>query len=372
MARLDTLANLLGHILVSEGAEQARAIERFNAILKQDEVSFGDLRFRLLGEDNNAVFTETKERLVAALQENAFLRCHISAPILRKAIEASRVSYRWPEFVELLAARLPMVETQPQRTFSQIAKICGVARATVAMWHEGTAQVPDRAFELVQAMPTMPLVQRPSARARKIRKKPVPNFKWTKPVLERIALEFIAGASRDMLVQSVEQMTGITPDQNQLNQLLYNNGPPPCLDISVGTGPMQWGEAWLIGAALRPKGTKSWKSPILCELGLRKSVEPPADLNVNPDRVAMVRENYFRHMGDKFARRQLNSTQQAVVDYLDRQGNSGATISEMDDSCIPHSNRMADLERMGCVFSQGEPRRYFHIKVRDMRLQAAA
>jgi DNA-binding transcriptional regulator YiaG len=365
----ERLVHLFAQLMTDNENQRNAAAAGIYRFAVANHIHLGDLTI-LTGEFAET-WRQTLDRLTRLDRETEFLRRHVSKAVLSKAAMAGEIEYQWPELVNLVQARFVDSEGRLVRRWRKaVAELCNVSESTLSLWEEGTAKVP---YEVLDTIRRVPLVVQPKpSKEQKPRKPARPAFKWDDETLRCTVHAFLAGRAQDAIIEMIRERTGVTLDKNQLNQRLYNSALPEFMQVQVKTGgPIDWLEAWTIGALLIPKGgerrERGWQPVIRHELGLTKKVGPPMDINeaTTQEKIDALRTKYHMkaeevrlaklHEANKRSS-SLSPAALKVFNLLRTYGETGATNGELQAKLVGLSvhQRTLDLLRAGYIFSIGD------------------
>jgi hypothetical protein len=280
--RFSSIQKLLataGHVETNE-FEALNALRLAGKMLGRDGRSFEDLRLSS-GEDDyddqpkQPVTVTNLLRVVAELENNAKIQARTEARLVAE-IEALKA--------QVATLQLPQQKTQAPRVPHRKATIMDSVAATVASIPP-TQSTPEEIAARREEKRESRIAR---ARAERMPQAKTPTQKrgyvWESntEIHRKVIDMYLSGSGKGAIAAAFSDIEGGGPSVSSIFSITANGKPPAFLNAEVKeSGPIDWPEAWLMGATLYAE-KRSWLGPTLVALG----VTPPSkglsfDLNAH-------------------------------------------------------------------------------------------
>jgi len=321
----------------------------------------------VLAGDFAQTWNETFSRLQQADREVDYWRRRSPPSEVRRAIMSGDIEYRWPELHRMVEQRFVDPAGRMQRNWQRLfADKCNVSVATVKLWEEGLARIPETVFEIMRTIPVV-AQNRPE---RKKTHKQSSQYPWPLEVFQPLTDLYLRGASKATMVEVARKLGMEEMTENMLLGKFENGRPPHFLNVSPRSAgePIDWPELWLIGSTVflgtkDGKRQRGWRTRSLQAIGCSSGLYPPVDLNLgdNQDRIDAFRQRYIEHVLD--SRKVIPKTladsiaRQPIKDYVESFGKDGATRDEIRRHLGPkYLRRVSELVKSLDLFDIGHSR----------------
>lgn len=331
------LGLLIGAVRNDDEIQRNSAATALNNHLRHNNIHPNDLV--VLYGSFARTWQETYDRLKRADRENDFLRRCVDAATLRRAVKAGEIEYKWDELVALAQTRFVDHSGKPVRNIQKrLAETTGVAPATVAMWQEGTARIPESALEVVRAVPVATAER---SREKTTRTRGADGFAWS-----RVTYLTCLGLLRAK--KGLPSACRACPEAGEgaVNRAFTLDAPNEQFIGAIAirdTGPMDFLELWKIGHALYGQ---TWKKELAARYSLtRNAVQWDDPIFLSDDQCKELRYEYKIGGG-----LQLEPQAQKVLNLVVEAGRQGITTKQLESKIPGCHRRMRILVMTGLIF----------------------